>query len=189
MRILFAMLIVFTVAQLFSGETKKVDETDYRKMLEVFGLKLRSFLDQEISGKVLGILPFDAKEVDHGVLMSDLYQYYLQNAAFSMVDRKELDKILAEIELEAEQITKMKNLYKLGSMSGADYLATGSLTNFKDKSFVNLKILEVATQKSIYLDSFNLGTLSIAASVLLIVLMVLSMYSESIDLLYISARR
>ena len=128
---------------------------DFRQQLKTSGLSLRSYLDSHIAGETLGLIAFKADTKARGELLSDIYAKYLQNASFVIVDRKETGKVLKEIELELQGITAEKNIDKLGSMTGADYLHTGSMSILQGQVFINVKVLEVASGELIISDSLN----------------------------------
>ena len=133
---------------------EKVND-DFKAKFELSGMKLRSALEQKIPGKKLGLLPFLTKDNIKAFLLSDIYAHYLKESNFSLIDRKNMKKVMEEIKLEMMGITEPKNMEKLGSMSGSDYLLTGAMSTLQDKVVVTVKALDVGTGEAIYSDTFN----------------------------------
>lgn len=130
-------------------------ETDYRSAFERSGEKLKKFLEEKIPGKSIGIIPFETTNKEQGVMLSDIYAKYLTGGSLKIVDRKELEKVIKEIQLQLEVGVEQQEIKDLGSMAGADYLQMGNVTQFEDSYFVNIKVINVATGESIYADSLS----------------------------------
>jgi curli biogenesis system outer membrane secretion channel CsgG len=129
------------------------EETNYHVVFERSGKKLRDFLEQRIPGRVIGIIPFETEVKEQGIMLSDIYSKYLSGGNFRIVDRKDLGKVIEEIQLQFEGVTEQKNIDDIGSMTGADFILAGNMTRFQASFFINLKIVEVETGETIYVDS------------------------------------
>ena len=136
-------------------QSQSAVESDYHAVFEKSGKKLLDFLEKRIPGRAIGILPFETENKDQGIMLSDVYAKYLTGGNFKIVDRKELEKVMKEIQLQFEGVTEQKNIHDIGSMTGADFLQAGNMTKFEDSYFINIKIVEVETGETIYADSVS----------------------------------
>jgi curli biogenesis system outer membrane secretion channel CsgG len=130
-------------------------EKDFKALIQKSGRKMRSELELKIQGKALGLISFDTTDKEKGAMLSDIYAYYLTGANFKLLDRKELDKVLEEIQLSFEMVTEKKNMDKIGKQTGADFLQAGNMTQFEDSYYINVKVVDVSTGESIYADSLS----------------------------------
>ncbi|HQB11224.1 MAG TPA: CsgG/HfaB family protein [bacterium] len=136
-------------------QSQSAVKSDYHAVFEKSGKKLLDFLEKRIPGRAIGILPFETENKDQGIMLSDVYAKYLTGGNFKIVDRKELEKVMKEIQLQFEGVTEQKNIHDIGSMTGADFLQAGNMTKFEDSYFINIKIVEVETGETIYADSVS----------------------------------
>jgi curli biogenesis system outer membrane secretion channel CsgG len=130
-------------------------EKDFKSLIQKSGRKMRAELELKIPGKALGLISFDTMDKEKGAMLSDIYAYYLTGANFKLLDRKELDKVLEEIQLSFEMVTEKKNMDKIGKQTGADFLQAGNMTQFEDSYYINVKVVDVSTGESIYADSLS----------------------------------
>lgn len=143
---LFLVFLMFSTAS-FSQ--------DYKKAFEVSSLKLSNYINANHNGKIVGVLPFEADTPERSALLPDIYSYYLKLNNIKIVDRKELEKIIEEIKLSMAGIVDSKNSGKIGELSGADLLLTGNMSLLGDIYFVNVKLIDVATGETVFMDSIN----------------------------------
>jgi len=151
--LLFSSVIAEEPAQ--NSTPSEPKEKDFKTLIQKSGRKMRSALEQKIPGKALGLVSFDTTDKEKGAMLSDIYAYYLSGANFKLVDRKELDKVLEEIQLSYEMVTDKKNMDKLGKLTGADFLQAGNMTQFEDSYYINVKVVDVSTGESVYADSLS----------------------------------
>ena len=145
-KILFFLIILISIL-IFSQ--------DYRKAFESSALKLVNYISTMQSDKIVGILPFDTESTNTSILLSDIYAYYLKNNGIKIVDRKELKKIIEEIKLSMVGVLEGKNADKIGALSGADLLLTGNMKKLGDIYFVNVKLLDIETGETVFIDTVN----------------------------------
>jgi Curli production assembly/transport component CsgG len=101
----------------------------------------------------IAILPFRAKSMsvkDQGSQIADLLLVGLEtDGRFSMVSRENLQKILDELQLNASGLVSKESQNKIGQLSGAKILITGSVFKVDSKTYVVAKIIGVETSKVI----------------------------------------
>jgi hypothetical protein len=99
----------------------------------------------------IAILPFKAKSMsvkDQGSQIADLLLVSLEtDGRFSMVSRENLEKILDELQLNASGLVSKESQNKIGQLSGAKILITGSVFKVSSKTYVIAKIIGVETSK------------------------------------------
>ncbi len=82
-----------------------------------------------------------------GRSVADLLTEQLGNADIEMVERAELDKILTELQLSSVGLVDSESQNKLGRLTGAKILITGSLLKVDGKSYLTAKIIGTETSK------------------------------------------
>ena len=99
----------------------------------------------------IAILPFRAKSMsvkDQGSQIADLLLVSLESdGRFSMVSRENLQKILDELQLNASGLVSKDSQNKIGQLTGAKILITGSVFKTSSKTYVIAKIIGVETSK------------------------------------------
>ncbi len=68
-----------------------------------------------------------------------------RSTAFAVVDRRNLDAVLAEMELQLSGLTDPEQMAEVGLLAGADALVYGSVTEEADAFIVNCRIAKVET--------------------------------------------
>jgi curli biogenesis system outer membrane secretion channel CsgG len=105
----------------------------------------------DIAGKKLAVMGLSSatKNVDQEAL--DGTVTFLQNAfvnvgSVSIVDRSDIDKVMKELELQASgAIDEEGTAVKAGKLSGADIIATGTISLVGKKYYLNVKLISVET--------------------------------------------
>jgi TolB-like protein len=82
-------------------------------------------------------------------LLTDLYSHsLLETGVFRVIERKELDKILSEQELQLSDITS-ENTVKIGEILNAPYLCTGSIGKMGTTYLINVKLIRIETGETL----------------------------------------
>jgi hypothetical protein len=105
----------------------------------------------DIAGKKLAVMGLSSatKNVDQESL--DGTVTFLENAfvnvgSVSIVDRSDIDKVMKELELQASGATDDEGTaVKAGKLSGADIIATGTISLVGKKYYLNVKLVSVET--------------------------------------------
>jgi len=101
----------------------------------------------------IAILPFSAKSMsvkDQGSQIADLLLVSLEtDGRFSMVSRENLQKILDSLQLSASGLVSKESQNRIGQLTGAKILITGSVFKTSSKTYVVAKIIGVETSKVI----------------------------------------
>lgn len=74
-------------------------------------------------------------------------QMVLTQRNFEVIERKHLDKILAEQGLNLSGVIEPQNVKRVGKLSGIDALATGSVTELPTSLDVNARLIDTETGK------------------------------------------
>ena len=85
----------------------------------------------------------ELNELITGILVSDLSK----SGQLSLVERKDLDKIINEVKLGALGIIKDDEAIKIGKISGVEDVLLGSYSIVNDKLIINVRLIEVETAK------------------------------------------
>ena len=99
------------------------------------------------------MLPFDsrgarAQDENLGKSIAELLSVELATQGdFELVERAELDKILTELHLSATGLVDKETQLKLGQLTGAKILITGSVFRSGDNNYVVAKLIGVETGK------------------------------------------
>ena len=101
----------------------------------------------------IAVLPFDsrgarAQDENLGKSIAELLSVELATQGdFELVERAELDKILTELHLSATGLVDKETQLKLGQLTGAKILITGSVFRSGDNNYVVAKLIGVETGK------------------------------------------
>jgi TolB-like protein len=99
----------------------------------------------------IAILPFTAKSAsvkDQGSQIADILLMGLEaDGRFTMVSREELDKILGELQLSASGLVSKATQNKIGQLTGAKILITGSIFKNGVITYVVAKLIGVETSQ------------------------------------------
>ena len=113
--------------------------------------KVEEVAEQEVLAATIAILPFREKSSSvkgQGSQISDLLLVSLMTSdQFSLVTREELKKILDELQLSASGLVSKESQNKIGQLTGAKILITGSVFKVSNKTYVVAKIIGVETSK------------------------------------------
>lgn len=79
-------------------------------------------------------------------LMSQIMQAELsQSSKIMLVEREQLNKMLKEMQLTAQELSKPSTAQKVGTVIGARYFCSGSVKKSGDKSLAIVKVVDVTT--------------------------------------------
>lgn len=101
----------------------------------------------------IAVLPFDsrgarAQNENLGRSIAELLSVELASQGeFELVERAELDKILSELHLSASGLVDKETRLKLGQLTGAKILITGSVFRNGDNNYVVAKLIGVETSR------------------------------------------
>lgn len=99
----------------------------------------------------VAVLPFTEKGAgvaNMGSQASDLLFVELSKQDnIYMVERDQIEKIMNELQLNASGIVSQENAAKIGEMTGAKILITGSVFKVKDKTFIVGKVIGTETSR------------------------------------------
>ncbi len=129
--------------------TEEKDQT----LAKLFDMAIAQIIDYASiklpAGVPTGALPVVA-QAETGKLNAEYFSEQLvlslaRNKTFAAVERKDMQKILKELELQMSGITEEANAAKVGKVLGAQMLLTGTLFDRKDTYEIFLKLLRVET--------------------------------------------
>ncbi len=97
----------------------------------------------------IALLPIAAQNDEHKAVAEYFSEQILITASklqrCKLVERKDLQKILQELELQLSGLVDEKNAVKVGYLLGAEVLITGTLYIKEDKYEIFIKLLRVGT--------------------------------------------
>ena len=76
-----------------------------------------------------------------------LTAYFLRSNLFLVLERKMIDKIIEELKLQVSDLMDVSTSIKIGRLIGAQYIIVGSISSFKNKLILSIRILDVETGK------------------------------------------
>jgi curli biogenesis system outer membrane secretion channel CsgG len=89
--------------------------------------------------------PEGGLKLDAEYFSDSLIQALSRNKTFAMVERKDLQKILAELELQLSGLGDEANAARVGKLLGAEVLLSGTLYRRGDSFELFLKLVRVET--------------------------------------------
>ncbi|MBN1698825.1 MAG: hypothetical protein JW881_15015 [Spirochaetales bacterium] len=99
----------------------------------------------------LAVLPFIesgelARKHNLGAVMEELIRNEVVNStAFILTERKNMDRIIEEIEFSLSDLASSENALRIGSLTGAAYFIAGSITEAGDAFLLNARLIDVET--------------------------------------------
>ncbi len=103
----------------------------------------------------LAVADFNAVEVSSGdaVVAADLLRSALvQGGAFNLVEKANMEKILAEQAFQQTGCTTQECAVKLGKVLNVTYLAVGTFTKTMGEYFLSVRVVEVESARVVYTD-------------------------------------
>jgi Ca2+-binding EF-hand superfamily protein len=106
----------------------------------------------DITGKKLAVVGLTSTTKNIGQEDLDGTTTFLENAfvnvgSVSIVDRSDIDKVMSELELQLSGAvaTNDANAVKVGKLSGADIIVTGTISLVGKKYYLNVRLIKVDT--------------------------------------------
>ena len=106
----------------------------------------------EIAGKKLAVVALTSTSKNIGQEDLDGATTFLENAfvnvnSVSIVDRHDIDKVMKELELQSSEafMTNDSNAVKVGKLSGANIIVTGTISLVGKKYYLNVRLITVET--------------------------------------------
>jgi TolB-like protein len=75
---------------------------------------------------------------------------------FSLVERGQLDKVLAELKIQDTALIDPATAAKIGKLSGADLMLLGEITDSDSLVVINARLMETATGRSVAAERVEL---------------------------------
>jgi len=129
------MLLSVTLASLFAQEKPKIAVVEFSTNLDTAKVKA------------------DAKTV------RDLVESQLPTGKYTVITRDEIDKLLANQQIQASSISSSDNIRKL-KLQNISYIVTGSVNAMDNDYAVTVKVLDVSTGEFSYMDNAFMGSSS-----------------------------
>ncbi len=132
---------------------KTADEDKAQTLTKLFDMALSQIVDYaSISiqpGTPTAVLPIapqaGATAADAEYFTAQLVQSLAKNASFKAVERKDLQAVMKELEIQASGITDEKQAVELGKVIGAQMLVSGTLFDRGKNYEIFLKLIRVET--------------------------------------------
>lgn len=131
----------------------KGSEKNEETLMKLFDMALSQLVDYSSLAlgerKSVSCLPFNAEKAnaaDAEYFAEQLNLVVSRNKTFTLVERKDMQKIMKELELTLTGLTDEKNAAKIGKVIGAEYLIIGQCYAGKDYE-IFLKLVRVGTSE------------------------------------------
>ncbi len=104
----------------------------------------------EIANKAVAVFPFKQGEVytDKGKALAEMFIANLREAGITIVDKSEYTKAIKEIAFSQTGATEKE--LEMGKMLAAEYFIKGPILSHMGSEFLNVKVIEVESQKLLY---------------------------------------
>jgi TolB-like protein len=150
------LLALFFLLPLFASQ-------DAEQKIQYLCDSLVGQFPDSIASPRLAVIPFtDNTGKSQGQGVAELVVICLQKSKrFSLVDRMEFQKALAEIELSQSDMVDSASALKVGKLVSAPYLLTGTIANIFGACKINAKIIRTETMRL-----FSTGSVTVAPAAL-----------------------
>jgi len=102
----------------------------------------------------IAVIDFDSGNyctVQKAAIMTDLFRNELiRSGRANIVDRKNMDKIIAEMKFQMSDWVNPVKIKQIGQMIGADYLMTGNFDMLGNNIYLVVQMLDIETAKAVY---------------------------------------
>ncbi len=144
--------IIFVIMTLFILQTGNLFSDINSSVVKLLSSLTRQYLEAEqeiFFKKPLAVIPFvdsspASREHEIGAVVGELISKEIfRSTYFILTERKNLDKILKEIELSLSDIASGESSVKVGEVMGAEILLAGSITEAGDNFILNGRLIDV----------------------------------------------
>ena len=147
-RITALLILIMITASLFAASTVKYDQC-IRQATEFFG----SYLSSDIKVTLVSI---ESEYPDFSnQFLSDLEKNLIHYGC-TVLDRKNMDAIVAELEFQTSGLVDDKEAVSIGHMLGADMIIVGKATNKGDYFQLELSLIDLSTTLVVRREDWNL---------------------------------
>lgn len=163
-KILAFLMLYITAGFVFSQSYDEV----LRKLVNAMSLQYKNKVQEDFIKPTVSIVPFtnntdEARKYNIGNLLRDKLTKLLSlSTVFVLVERDNLDKQLAEIELSLSGITEGKTPVKPAILD-VQYLFAGSITEAGESFVLTVRLIQVTTSAIIFSDSVELSKAELIA--------------------------
>lgn len=99
---------------------------------------------------VLNFYNINLQDADSKIITERITSCLLSYEKITLVERTLIEKIYSELRLQQSGMVNEKDASKIGQISGADYIVTGTINSMKDNKIeINARIIEVSSSKII----------------------------------------
>jgi len=124
-----------------------------KKTVFIFILSIVSVLYLQAQSSI-AVIDFDSGNyctVQKAAIMTDLFRNELiRSGKADIVDRKNMDKIIAEMKFQMSDWVNPVKVKQIGQMIGADHLITGNFDILGNNIYLVVQMLDIETSKSVY---------------------------------------
>ncbi len=111
------------------------------------------FLKQE--ERTLAVATFDPQGVsanDAAIISDMLRNRLIKEGAFNIIEKANMDKVLAEQAFQQSGCTSSECAVKLGKVLNVKYLVVGTFGKLLDRYVVSMRVVDIETAKAVYSD-------------------------------------
>lgn len=124
-----------------------------RKTVFIFTIFISSILCLQAQPSI-AVIDFDSGNyctVQRAAIMTDLFRNELiRSGRADIVDRKNIDKIIAEMKFQMSDWVNPAKIKQIGQMIGADYLMTGNFDVLGNNIYLVVQMLDIETARAFY---------------------------------------
>ncbi|MEW6557007.1 MAG: CsgG/HfaB family protein [Elusimicrobiota bacterium] len=138
--------MTFSTISLYEKETKLVFKRDDTGKINFAVVDLRAISPVAVSDAVF-LSTFFRKEI-------------LKNEQFNLLDRNNMDRILAEQGFQQTGCTTSECIVQIGKLLNVNYILTGNFGKLGDKYLITVQITDIESGKIVYTDRETLAVLA-----------------------------
>ena len=150
----FIFLILIFNLSLYSAEIEI--ENNESPAIEI-GKRLKNCILTKLKNRCITIADFtdiEGNEITEGKILADeLVSVLSKETNIKIVDRKNLDKVLKEQELQMLGLTDLESSKKVASVLNVEGIICGTITELDDFKHINAKLIDA--NNSLVIESFN----------------------------------
>ncbi len=111
--------------------------------------------------RIFSIVPFDSMG-DENSYFSGLIADLLDEKGYELVERRKIDIIIEELNINQTQLVSQATSLKIGKLIGSHIIITGDIARYEKKKYVNVRAFDVETSDILGIAVIEPGQLNIA---------------------------
>lgn len=140
MKFLTSFLMIFLSVNCYSESIDDMCDSLYTKIKDVSDVKLA----------ITDFKSINQKTSDSKIVQERITTSFSNREGIILIERELIDKVLSEMKLQQSGVVDEKDILKIGELTGANYILTGTINDLKNNRLeINSRIIDVKTGKII----------------------------------------